>query len=123
MVDEIEEQRFWEEARRSLAAAKVDPEIRKEMEEEQRIYDGALMDGLERETWPDKYQYCRVKYGTPILTRFWDTIKAGSGQRLWWRRINSTNCPTTFVSWRLSPKVSAERCSKSNSVHRKVGSR
>lgn len=54
MVDEIEEQRFWEEARRSIAAAMADPKIRKEMEEEQRIYDGALMDGLEPETWPDE---------------------------------------------------------------------
>lgn len=54
LLNELEERRFWAEAERSVAAAMADPEIQREMEEEQRIYDGALMDGLEPETWPDQ---------------------------------------------------------------------
>lgn len=54
MVEEAEEQRFWAEAQRTVAAAMADPSMRQVMEEEQRIYDGTLMDGLEPETWPDE---------------------------------------------------------------------
>lgn len=54
MVAEIEEQQFWEEFRESAARIRADPDAWREMQEEQRIYDGALMDGLEPETWPDE---------------------------------------------------------------------
>lgn len=54
LVQSAEEQQFWEKAQQSVAAAMANPDIRKAMEEEQRIYDGTLMDGLEPETWPDE---------------------------------------------------------------------
>jgi hypothetical protein len=43
--DENEE--FWRRARKSIQKSMSDPEVRRELEEEQRIYDGALLDGLE----------------------------------------------------------------------------
>ena len=54
MVAEIDEQRFWEEFRESAARIRADPVAWREMQEEQRFYDGSLIDGLEPETWPDK---------------------------------------------------------------------
>jgi predicted transcriptional regulator len=54
MVAEIDEQRFWEEFRESAAWIRADPVAWREMQEEQRIYDGSFSDGLEPETWPDK---------------------------------------------------------------------
>lgn len=54
MVQEAEDQRFWEEFRESVARLKADPDMWREFQEEQRLYDGTLMDGLEPETWPDE---------------------------------------------------------------------
>ena len=49
MIDEIEDQQFWERARASIVRTRQDPAAWKEIQDEQRLYDLTLMDGLEEE--------------------------------------------------------------------------
>ena len=50
---EYQQKLFWDRARESVARLKADTAAWKEMQEEQRTYDNALMDGLEEEVGKD----------------------------------------------------------------------
>lgn len=46
---EYEDAEFWRRAREQIQQSMADPGMQRELAEEQRVYDGALLDGLEPE--------------------------------------------------------------------------
>jgi predicted DNA-binding protein len=49
LVEDIEDRQFWERARASIMQTTQDPVAWKELRDEQRVYDHALLDGLDGE--------------------------------------------------------------------------
>jgi hypothetical protein len=49
VMAEFEEKAFWDRFRAQVAETKKDPVAWQEIQEEQRVYDSALLDGLEPE--------------------------------------------------------------------------
>jgi hypothetical protein len=53
-LDAYERETFWQNHEQTSAAAQANPALRRAMREEQREFDGSLMDGLEDVPWSDE---------------------------------------------------------------------
>jgi predicted DNA-binding protein len=54
LLDAYQREAFWQEYEQTSAAAQADPALRRKIQDEQREFDGTLMDGLEDAPWSDE---------------------------------------------------------------------
>jgi DTW domain-containing protein YfiP len=54
LLDAYERETFWQAYEKTSAATQANPALRRAMREEQREFDGSLMDGLEDVPWSEE---------------------------------------------------------------------